>query len=211
MRRWLAVSASAVLLVGCGGQSGSRGTGTGETKLVPGHEAAQTFNRQDPAHDVVLMYQEDLNKSAPAYRAADITAAVFSYTKDRVTVGVTLRQYAGGRWIWSEVIKSSPTRVHFLIVTQSRKGDVRLLLRRSDQAGEETITTCPGMSVRIRPFRNTIRVAVPATCLKRPRWVRVGLGYYRPVSEGSGYVDDSLIKGTKRAGGQTWTPRLYAG
>lgn len=156
-----------------------------------------------------MTYQEDLSKKTPAYRAADITTAVFSYTRERVAVGITLRQYAAGRWIWSEVIQSSPSLVYFVIVTTSHRGGLRLLLRRSDQVGEETITTCPGMSVRIRPIRNTIRVSVPATCLDKPQWVRVGLGYFRPVSEGSGYVDDSLTKGTRRSGGQTWTPRLY--
>lgn len=53
MQRLLAVLPSLSLLVGCGGQPSSSATGPDGTRPALGPESAQTFNREDPAHDVV--------------------------------------------------------------------------------------------------------------------------------------------------------------
>jgi hypothetical protein len=51
---------------------------------------------------------------------------------------------------------------------------------------------CDGISSKVDGAKNTLRVSVPTNCLKRPRWVRMGLLYYVHPHDDVYLADDAL-------------------
>jgi hypothetical protein len=167
--------------------------------------AAQTFKHQDPAHDVVKMSESSTDGvKVPANRSADITRVTFVHARRHLTTRMTVRSYEGGWWTLTEVIKTPSTS--YLVWGTMWHGDPAFRIAR-DNGNEHS---CAGLSGTIRPRREQVLVSNPTRCIRRPRWVRLGLWYTRIAKTGEfGHYDDALHKGL--ASSMALTPRLRHG
>lgn len=148
--------------------------------------SAQTLRHTDPAHDVVKMKNDGSVVAAPTNKTTDIVHVTFRHTSLRVITTMRLRDY-GGSWEYYGTIGTA-TQQYYVLGTDSSTFFL-------SKAGTERPIACSGLSVTIRPAKNTLRVSIPRTCLHRPRWVRMGLAYIVDGKGGVMFSDDGLHKG----------------
>lgn len=176
--------------------------------VVPSAASAQTYRHRDATRDVRKVIDSDVNQPAPANSAIDITAVAYTHTSEQVTTKIWLRGHAGRQWWWAEGI-ATPARGYTISGTKLPGEPIHLKISREGRHSDRF--RCAGLSARIRPADGIISVSVPARCLNAPRWVRIGLFYWRPCKKIPGFVDDPLYKGVYDTAG--WepveTPRLY--
>lgn len=159
--------------------------------VLPSAASAETFSHRDPAHDVVRQNQTTgVLVKTPANKSADIIRVRFSHTRRHVLSMTAMRDYQGGYWMVTEVLKTPRSR--YVVWGTMWHGDLSFQVSRN--AGDSY--RCRGITGTIRPARDQILVSVPTRCIARPRWVRMGL-YYSVIVKGGAsiYIDNALRKG----------------
>lgn len=152
---------------------------------VPGTAYAQSLRHSDPAHDVQVGGGTSL-KNAPHNKTGDIVRLVATHSRTKVSAEIKLRSYGGGRWVWVERIKTGTTE-YSVQGTHSSAGTTFTLTK-----GSGTPITCD-ITHATSTSRDTIRVTVPTSCLRKPGSVRIGVGYVIPSKSGStAFADDAL-------------------
>lgn len=78
--------------------------------------------------------------------------------------------------------------------------------------GDAGVKFCKGLSGAFSPRKNRVRVRLPISCVRSPRWVRVGAeaGYYK---RGASFSDTWAPRGSTPQGswGHVYGPRLRVG
>jgi hypothetical protein len=147
----------------------------------------QTTIHRDAAHDVMKFNARGGGVAAPRNKTADIVRVRFTHTNQRAVATMRLRDY-GGRWEYTGFIKT-PAR-NFFVGGEGHHARKFFALFRGIE--DPILVPCDGMSSKVDRAKNTFRVSVPAECLDRPRWVRMGLLYGVHTRDGGGFFDDGL-------------------
>jgi hypothetical protein len=172
-----------------------RGLGVGGVAMVTALPTSaafgQTLDHSDPAHDVVEPLVERQAGSpqilpAPQNKVADIVQVRFVHTSRRVVATTEVQRYGNRGWEYLGLIKT-PTAT-YVVDGDGRQDSTYFQLYKGLRGSQQV--PCDGLSAEIKPGQNTIRVTVPAACLSRPRWVRMGVAYV--VAGANYFVDDAM-------------------
>jgi hypothetical protein len=123
----------------------------------------------------------------PRNRTADIVRVRFTHTIRRAVTKMRLRDY-GGCWGYNGLIKTPAG--NFVVFGRGQHARQHFFVFKGIE--DPVQVRCDGISSQVDRAMNTFRVSVPADCLSRPRWVRMGLLYYVHAQHGRYLVDDSL-------------------
>lgn len=174
--------------------------------LLPATAHAQTEAVTDSKKDVVT-YSETGSEPAPSVEKADITRARVAHTRGRIVLTTKVRRLAARDWVAGWEIET-PTRRYsasHMRMTGFWMTDL------STRSGNEV--ACKRMTVDVDRDRDRVRLSIPRTCLKDPRWVRVGIGFL--TFDGDDFeqmhVDDARLDGTIRERGLVPGPRIKVG
>lgn len=168
---------------------------------------AATWSHVDLSRDVMGGPMDAAAPSpTPAVANADVTRVRVTHGQSAVVVRVKTRA-AVPKANWLVVLKvKTPTRVYDVQSGRLFGTSTESLSRRPEHTDIECTTT----TTVDRPHRLVV-LRIPRTCLKDPRWVRVGAGV-ATFARGKAFVDDGLVRG---AGGQNQdlvvSPRVRVG
>ena len=167
--------------------------------LVPAAAAGETVSQADPAGDVVKKTQHGF--VAAREKRADIRHVRFVHTSRRVTTTIRLAKF-GFHWGYQGAIKTPTHR--YTVLGEGFRGDHSFFL-----TGFTHFVQCDGVTSAVRRATHTIRVSVPTSCLRRPRWVRVGLVLTTADGRGGVFFDDPLRDGLVKPRPVRLSPRLH--
>lgn len=193
--------------------------------LVPvGAASAGSWSHVDPAKDVwgisfeeeefldpespeLPEEEEEFGAVMPEARMGDIRRVAAAHNRSTVAIRFSMRAS----------LPRSDWGVMYQILTPDRV--YQLTLSRFDGAGEFTLTdmsgyvpreiACRGMQRTIDRSAATVRVVVPRSCLRKPRFIRFGLSAYVFTKNGM-RIDDGLVKGQSYSRSSI-SPRIYRG
>ena len=163
--------------------------------------------------DVVSIDVDDTMTPAPDETDGDIRRTVVRHTARTVQVTVS----------FVELRRTDETVGHFFsfVTDDGVRRDVTLVAYRGKRQGELEMMTrtgrtveCDGMQRAIDYAAGTVRLVVPRSCLKAPRWVRAGMGTYRFDSAtelGHVLVDDAHRNGSIGRSHPAWGDRVRRG
>ena len=153
---------------------------------LPAVASAETFVHTDPAHDVQKLVDGTAGDAATNKRA-DIIRVRLTHTSEEVTGSVKLRRLdASNDWSLTSEIKT-PIKKYDVVV---RHADSRTQITLANKGG--TALTCAGLDFHVKKLKEVVVFTIPATCIAKPKWVRVGIGFAVPVGSTSVYADDGL-------------------
>lgn len=173
------------------------------------HAAAEVH--RDPAKDVLRIEDESPDTPrVPGQRTADIVKIASAHSRNLVAVTITLRDLPNADFDYDFRIKTPQAGFFELSFLKHDAGDTPQfdLWRVADEWVE---VACPGKSRRVDHTADTIRVAVPRSCLGRPAWVRTGAGANVLAGPNAGYVDDARRKAAYTLNRLALGPRLRRG
>jgi hypothetical protein len=157
------------------------------TLALPAAASAQTLVHTDPAHDVQKLI-DGTASDASTNKKADIVRVRLTHTSQEVTGNVKLRRLSSSYdWSLMSEIKT-PIKKYDLVV---RHAGSRTQIALANKGG--TALKCVGLDFQVKKLKEVVVYTVPATCIAKPRWVRVGIGFAVPVGSTSVYADDGLV------------------
>jgi hypothetical protein len=156
--------------------------------VLPTAAFGQTLRHTDRARDVVKVNTRN-GTHAPAgtNKTADLVHLRFTHSRFRVIAKIRLRDCCGD-WVYYGRIET-PTSEYTMHAQGGPGFKTRFELRFTNS---EFGLVCDGLSAKVRPAKNTLRVSVPRMCLDRPRWVRMGVGFVVFTSGSNVFYDDGL-------------------
>lgn len=75
----------------------------------------------------------------------------------------------------------------------------------------ELSVKCPGARMKVSAADNYIKLVVPRSCLRRPRWIKVSVGMFSVDEAQNAYLDDGLRSGSALESPTKFTPKLKRG
>jgi hypothetical protein len=153
---------------------------------LPAAASAQTFVHIDPAHDVQKLV-DGTASDASTNKKADIVRVRLTHTSQEVTGSVKLRRLnASNDWSLMSEIKT-PIKKYALVV---RRAGSRTQVSLANKGG--TALKCTGLDFQVKKLKKVVVYRLPATCIAKPKWVRVGIGFTVPIGSTGVYGDDGL-------------------
>lgn len=164
------------------------GLAAAATLALPAAASAQTFRHTDPAHDVQQISGDKISNSS-SNKKADITRVELSHTPQQVAGSVRLRKLGTG-YDWRLVSEIKTPRRKYVLVVRHLGNKTQIGL--TNRGG--TALTCSGLDFQVKRAKKVVAYTLPSTCIARPTWVRVGIGFAVPAGSTGVYGDDGLAK-----------------
>lgn len=167
-----------------------------------------SFDEEEPVDpEAPEVPEEEFGAVVPEARMGDIRRVAAAHNGSTIAVRFSMRA----------ALPRSDWGVMYQVLTSDRV--YQLTLSRFDGFGEFTLTdmsgyvpreiACRGMQRTIDRSAATVRVVVPRSCLRKPRFIRVGVSAYVFTRNGM-RIDDGLVKGQSFSRSSI-SPRIYRG
>lgn len=141
--------------------------------LLPSTAHADRVVTRDPAGDALVTSEVDgVEQSAVAadHRTVDIVRTVVVHDAEVVRVRTQFRRLASDPLVFIGArLKLPKGKVDVLV---EHLGGTPIV---SGTAGGGRELDCPGLEARVQRSTRSITLSVPTSCLRDPRWVRVGV------------------------------------
>jgi hypothetical protein len=166
-----------------------------------GPVAAQEHVQHDRRDDLSrIPWDTDLSVPAPGRRYADVVRTRFAHRDDQAVVRSSFVELARAETLFAGVETRTPGgRETFTIMATGR-----------DRAGflfQAKKHACR-VDVRIDYVDNTLRVAIPRSCLGDPGWVQLRFGASVMQRDGDEIIDNSGASRFTNRSPHPWSPRL---
>lgn len=168
--------------------------------------SAQTLSLRDARHDVWKTTDGQTFTAAPTVNRADVTKVGARYSRKNlvITQHFTKLDKVGSGDVYTIALRTNAhlRRLVFVqAVNVNWAGHAWM-----DNARKKPVACTVGEHISYA--RNTVRVSVPATCLKSPRWVQFTAFDLHIASTNLFYGDNPM---NTQAEPKAWSPRLHKG
>lgn len=166
----------------------------------------------DPSGDVLGLSGSSAaaGHAAPARRLGDLTRVRVFHGPKRVTVTLTARRLerpTAGSFALLATPLRTPSGDYFGGVMLGSRPAHDVAWIEGESTGD---LTCPGLRYRLLPAESKVRVSIPRSCLKRPRWVRAsGYVMYPGSSRSTDMYVDMLGSDPTAESFGAWTRRAW--
>ena len=183
---------------------------------LPAAAPARSLDHKDARGDVTTIFGPSFDFiPAPGQVNGDVLRTRFRHTNSRVRI----------RMRFLDLHKADDVRYQVRVTVRTNEGVAREIdlnfnpsywqgktkMIRLQPYGEKV--RCPIHS-SVDDAKNVVIIGFPRTCLKRPRWIRIGAIGQADLREGASnnFLDDALKKGgVHEYNGPALSPRLYRG